>query len=141
MGLSPSDEVAPNGTDFWWDAFPTNAGNCWWSNLAAPGRSITSSPAWLPNCGGGSNPSASLGLGDLVNELELMGCLAGFQLSGYPAGNPTLCTWAATPPKPETAQASAAERQLLARAQRILGVPQARARLCQLFGNHLAAPC
>jgi hypothetical protein len=141
MGLSPSNAVVPNGTDFWWDAFPTNAGNCWWSNLAAPGRSITSSPGWLPNCAGGANPAASLGLGDLVNELELMACLAGFQLSGYPAGNRTLCTWTATPSKPGTSPAVAAERELLASVQGLLGVPQARARLCQIFGSHPAAAC
>ena len=37
MGVAPDGAVQPNGTDFWWDAFPGNTGNCWWGNIAAPG--------------------------------------------------------------------------------------------------------
>ncbi|CAN5156140.1 hypothetical protein BH09ACT12_BH09ACT12_13790 [soil metagenome] len=100
MGVSPSGKVRPNGTDFWWDSFPGNTGNCWWGNKAAPGTSITSLPLVLPSCAGGSRPEMSIGTGDLVNEGELASCLAGFEISGYPAGNPYSCTWSTTPAKP-----------------------------------------
>jgi hypothetical protein len=102
MGLAPDGAVQPNGTDFWWDSFPGNTGNCWYGNTAAPGKSVTTSPALLPSCNGGKNPETSIGTGDVVNESELAACLAGFQLSGYPAGNSTLCSWSTTPPKPGT---------------------------------------
>jgi hypothetical protein len=55
MGLSPAEEVLPNGLDFWWDE--QGGGNCWEGNVAAPGRSITGDPAALPGC---SNPSPNL---------------------------------------------------------------------------------
>jgi hypothetical protein len=102
MGVAPGGAVQPNGTDFWWDSFPGNTGNCWYGNTAAPGKSVTSSPALLPSCNGGKNPETSIGTGDVVNESELAACLAGFQLSGYPAGNSTLCSWATTPKQPGT---------------------------------------
>lgn len=99
MGVSPSGVVRPNGTDFWWDAFPTNTGNCWWGNTAAPGKKITAN-GLLPNCSNGTNPNASIGLGNVVAEGELLACLAGFQLAGYPNGSDDICTWAITPTKP-----------------------------------------
>lgn len=55
MGSSPTGEVLPNGTDFWWDE--EGGGNCWQGNQPAPGRSITSDPAILPDC---STPSPNL---------------------------------------------------------------------------------
>lgn len=100
MGVSPGGAVRPNGVDFWWDSFPGNTGNCWWGNHAAPGKSVTSAPFVLPGCRGGTTPNASVGLGDLLNEGELVACLAGFQVSGYPDGNPTICSWSTTPPRP-----------------------------------------
>lgn len=102
MGLSPSGEVLPNGTDFWWDSFPGNTGNCWWGNTAAPGASVTSAPLLLPDCSGGTDRTLSIGTGDAQNEGELVGCLAGLQVSGYPDGNSTACTWTVTPSKPGT---------------------------------------
>ena len=102
MGVSPAGEVKPNGTDFWWDSFPGNTGNCWYANTAAPGKTITSSPAVLPSCNNGANPETSIGTGDVGNEAELAACLAGFQTSGYPAGNPTICSWPTTPEQPGT---------------------------------------
>lgn len=100
MGVSPAGAVKPNGVDFWWDSFPGNTGNCWWGNKAAPGTSVTTAPVALPSCQGGTSPSTSIGTGDPVNESELIACLAGFTVSGYPAGNPDICTWSATPAKP-----------------------------------------
>lgn len=99
MGVKPNGTVKPNGLDFWWDAFPGNTGNCWWDNISAPGKKVTSSPGNLPNCAGGTNPASSIGLGDVLNEAELVACLAGFQLA-YPDGVDLLCSWGQTPKKP-----------------------------------------
>ncbi len=100
MGVSPSGEVKPNGLDFWWDSFPGNTGNCWWSNSAAPGKKVTTSPLLLPGCLGGTAPATSIGVGDVINEAELVACFAGLTLDGYPEGNDQLCSWSKTPPKP-----------------------------------------
>jgi hypothetical protein len=100
MGVAPNGDVVPNGTDFWWDSFPGNTGNCWFSNKAAPGKSVTSSPPapLLPNCSNGTNPSSSTGNGlPPNNEAELVQCLAGFSTAGY---DPNACPWFSTPPKP-----------------------------------------
>jgi hypothetical protein len=98
MGVAPDGSAQPNGTDFWWDSFPTNTGNCWWGNIPAAGAKITSSPDPLPDCAGGKDPSQSTGTGDVGNEAELAGCLIGIETGqGY---NPALCPWFLTPPKP-----------------------------------------
>jgi hypothetical protein len=106
MGVAPDGSTQPNGTDFWWDSFPSNTGNCWYGNHAATGRSITTSPSSLPACAEGKDPSSSIGTGDPQNEGELSACLAGFQVSGYPNGNSTLCTWTQDPAKPSARSAS-----------------------------------
>ena len=100
MGVSPDDEVKPNGKDFWWDSFPLNRGNCWWSNTAAPGKTVTSSPENLPGCVGGKLPATSIGTGNLLNEIELVACFAGFTFGPYPEGNDVVCSWTKTPPQP-----------------------------------------
>ena len=104
MGIAPDGTAQPNGTDFWWDEFPGNRGNCWYSNTgAAP---ITSSPASLPDCDDGRNPDSSLGKGNLANEGELAQCLAAFESRTYDQG---ACPWFNSPPKPGSAKARAAE--------------------------------
>lgn len=109
MGVAPSGAVKPNGQDFFWDAFPGNTGNCWWGNTAAPGKTVTSTGLLpLPSCANGTAPQTSIGLGDPVAEAELVSCLAGYQVSGYPNGNDTICSWAKTPAKPGSAGALAA---------------------------------
>src|SRR4051794_21509849 len=108
MGVAPNGDVQPNGTDFWWDDFPTNTGNCWWGNIPAPGHSITTSPATLPDCANGADRSKSMGTGDVGNESELTGCLVGFTVGSYPNGEPALCDWTKTPAKPSGSRASAA---------------------------------
>jgi hypothetical protein len=102
MGIAPNGDVKPNGTDFWWDNYPGNTGNCWFSNKAAPGKSITSSPPapLLPDCNNGQDPSTSTGNGiPPNNEAELVQCLAGFSTVGY---DPNACPWFVTPPKPSS---------------------------------------
>ncbi|MFL5843097.1 MAG: right-handed parallel beta-helix repeat-containing protein [Solirubrobacteraceae bacterium] len=105
MGVAPDGSSRPNGTDFWWDAYPGNTGNCWFGNRAAPGRSVTMSPSPLPDCDGGTDPSSSIGTGSPQNEGELVACLAGFQVSGYPNGNQTACSWTQTPGGPPSSRA------------------------------------
>lgn len=98
MGMSPSGEVMPNGKDFWWDSFPGTTANCWFSNQAAPGKAITTSPSSLPDCNNGKNPSTSMGIGSPENESELLSCFAAFSGGGY--NSTPSCTWFSTPPKP-----------------------------------------
>lgn len=102
MGVAPDGAVKPNGLDFWWDAFPGNTGNCWWGNTAAPGKKVTSSPFLLPGCLNGTMPALSIGLGNVLNEAELVACLVGMELGEYPHGNPVLCDWSKTPNPPKT---------------------------------------
>lgn len=110
MGQSPDGRSRPNGTDFWWDSFPTTTGNCWFDNTGPNGARVTSEPLLLPDCNGGKSPALSIGLGDVPNEAELIACLAGFQISGYPDGNSTVCKWTTTPAKPGTDAAIAAKK-------------------------------
>jgi hypothetical protein len=111
MGVSPAGQVKPNGTDFWWDNFPGNTGNCWYGNKAATGTSVTSSPLLLPSCANGTDPSSSIGTGDVLNETELAACLAGFTVAGYPDGDPNTCTWTVTPGSPSGARSTDAAYQ------------------------------
>jgi len=107
MGVDPSGSVRPNGLDFWWDSFPGNTGNCWWGNIAAPGKNVTTAPLLLPSCADGTSPGSSVGTGDVQNEGELVACLAGFEVVGYPNGDPNTCTWTATPPTPGSSRNAA----------------------------------
>lgn len=117
MGVAPNGAVKPNGQDFWWDSFPGNTGNCWWGNTAAPGKTVTSN-TMLPNCSNGTKPNTSIGLSNIVAEAELLACLAGMQISGYPHGEDAICDWAITPSKPGAASArTAAEADAKAAAQ------------------------
>jgi hypothetical protein len=100
FGVSRGGAVKPNGTDMWWDSFPGNTGNCFYRNTAAPGASLKTSPLLLPDCNNGTQPELSVGTGDVANESELVACLAGFTVSGYPDGNDTVCSWTTTPAKP-----------------------------------------
>jgi hypothetical protein len=99
MGVAPDGSSKPNGTDFWWDSFAGNTGNCWFANKAAPGKSITSSPPspLLPDCANGTNPGMSVGLGNPGNEAELTSCFAAFTANGYDSSS---CPWFSTPAKP-----------------------------------------
>lgn len=116
MGVDKNGKYKPNGVDFWWDAFPTNTGNCWWGNKAYPGKKVTTSPIsipllqkdGLPDCNDGQGSGMLLNLGNigLLNEVELVACLAGFTVAGYPAGDPNTCTWTVTPSKPGASASS-----------------------------------
>ena len=123
----------PNGTDFWWDSFPLNTGNCWYRNQAAPGSSVTSSPASLPDCADGTKPSLSLGLGS-ANEAELLACLATFTAAGYTHGG--ACSWFDSPAKPNGSAAREA-----ARAASAGMTPSVRRSVCKLFARLPSRVC
>ena len=95
MGIAPDGTYMPNGTDFWWDSFPGNTGNCWFGNIAMKGKSITTSPSPLPDCNNGKDPSSSVGTYDAQNESELLGCAAATE-----DVNSSDCPWFTTPAKP-----------------------------------------
>jgi hypothetical protein len=107
MGVAPDGTVMPNGTDFWWDSFPSNTGNCWYRNSAAPGKSLANSPSSLPDCSDGQNPDSSSGTGDPANEGELFSCLL-----AYESSNQDLCPWFEQPPKPGSSGAAEQEAVL-----------------------------
>ena len=136
MGIDPTGAVRPNGVDFWWDSFAGNTGNCWWGNIPAPGQSVTTSPLLLPDCAGGTDKSLSVGTGDAANEGELAACLAGYQVSGYPDGNSTICSWTITPEKPGSGTGlpvSTAMQSLQAEEFAVICAQGLSPRLCQPF--------
>ncbi|HZC72386.1 MAG TPA: right-handed parallel beta-helix repeat-containing protein [Jatrophihabitans sp.] len=123
MGVTPAGRAAPNGTDFWWDSFPTNTGNCWYDNKAAPGKKVTTSPALPSTCG-----LLSIGLGS-TNELELLACFVTLDTAGY---DPTLCPWFTTPPRPGSTANGAT---------RLRSDPVLMAQLCDLYGDARTTLC
>ena len=110
MGIAPDGSHQPNGTDFWWDSFPGNAGNCWFGNTSY--KPITTSPSPLPDCDGGADPSSSMGTGNVANEGELAVCAIPF-VTGDLNPEGSQCPWFVTPPKPtaRTARAENAEQR------------------------------
>jgi hypothetical protein len=120
MGVAPGGAVAPNGTDFWWDAFPTNTGNCWFSNTAAPHKRVTTSPPLLPAC----RLLPSIGLGS-TNEVELLSCFGAIQSGNF---TPGLCPWFTTPPKPGTSTLTSSDQSAL-----FYSDPQIRTGVCGLY--------
>jgi hypothetical protein len=98
LGVSPGGAAKPNGLDFWWDAFPTTTGNCFYAN-----GSYTSDPSPSPVAGQSvpgflpEDCKTSLGTGDADKDAELLACAG---VTEFPA-----CTWAETPPKPGTTAA------------------------------------
>jgi hypothetical protein len=136
MGVSPRGAVKPNGTDFWWDDYPTNTGNCWWSNHVARGRSLNNSPANLPDCDNGSRPWTSTGHGDPSNESELLGCFAAIESVGY---DPASCSWFTTPPKPGKGSARDRPAALTLGGRSFQAL--VRRKVCLLYGDPISPPC
>jgi hypothetical protein len=102
MGRAPDGSIKPNGTgdpatgrtDFWWDQFVGNTGNCWHDNTGQDGTaaSVTSTPLMplLPaSCDG-----SSVGTGGPQQEAELLNCLADITF------DTRQCPWFTTPSKP-----------------------------------------
>jgi hypothetical protein len=96
MGVALDGSQHPNGTDFWWDDYPLNTGNCWHDNTGVDGTaaSVTSTPIGplLPSHCDGS--SVGIAVGNLFAETELLGCFAAFEEG---VGD---CPWFTTPAKP-----------------------------------------
>ncbi len=93
MGRNPSGQRDPNGTDFWWDNFPGNTNNCWYSNTGKDGTaaSITTEPSNLP-----SDCAKSMGTGVPTGDPELLSCFADFE-----GGVGGACSWFETPAEPK----------------------------------------
>jgi hypothetical protein len=102
MGLAPNGQAMRNGTDFWFDDFPNSRGNCWYMNTGP--RQITFSPRPLPDCDDGRNPDESVGIGNAVNEGELISCLAAFETRNFDRST-TTCPWLHPPQQPGSAAA------------------------------------
>src|SRR5438270_2469861 len=101
MGQAPDRTVKPNGTgdlatgrtDFWWDQFLGNTGNCWHDNTGKDGTAagVTSTPPspFLPS----ACDSSSMGTGG-PQESELANCLGDITFDTHS------CPWFTTPSKP-----------------------------------------
>jgi hypothetical protein len=102
MGRSPAGQVLPNGTgdvatgrtDFWWDQYLGNTGNCWKGNIGKNGKAdgVTSTPPapLLPS----ACDSSSIGTIGPAQEPELLNCLADIEF------DTSSCPWFTTPSKP-----------------------------------------
>jgi hypothetical protein len=107
MGRAPNGAVLPNGTgdvstgrtDFWWDQYEGNTGNCWHDNTGkeGTGASVTSTPPspLLPS----ACDSTSVGTGGPAQEQELLACFAAIE-SHEEKEEPATCPWFTTPSKP-----------------------------------------
>jgi hypothetical protein len=111
MSVAPDGTKMPNGTDFWWDEYASNHGNCWPDNKGIDGTpaSITSDP---PRAAGDAttpgylavkdcDSQSNVGIGDSEKESVLAGCAADVQNGSY---DTTVCDWFTMPPKPEKGQ-------------------------------------
>jgi len=93
-GVAPNGTYMPNGTDWWWDSYPGNTGNCWFNNTTAAGHTVLTDPASLPDCDTGKTPGTSIGTGQPDKETELIAC------SGAAPGTDSSCPWFSVPAKP-----------------------------------------
>jgi hypothetical protein len=102
MGRAPDGTEMPNGTDFWWDSYTANTGNCWHDNVGSDGTrgSLTSTPPQSPAAGQSipgflpENCSQSVGTGGPQQEAELLNCFADISF------DTSTCDWYTTPSKP-----------------------------------------
>jgi len=120
-----------NGTDFWWDEFTSNTGNCWFDNTGAggsvtgpgdAGRSPSLPPNALPGCAGGKDPGSSVGSGDAAKEQYLVDCAEGPDEESGPLD----CDWFDAPARPGSAQAAARSREVAAASRAYAGTDAAR---------------
>jgi hypothetical protein len=107
MGQAPNGAVLPNGTgdvstgrtDFWWDQYSGNTGNCWHGNTGKDGTAagVTSTPPSpvLPS----ACDSTSVGTGGPAQEQELLACFAAIE-NHEEKEEPATCPWFTTPSKP-----------------------------------------
>jgi hypothetical protein len=124
----------PNGTDFWWDEFRSNTGNCWFGNVGSDGTaaSVTGAgeagktpgipPNPLPDCAGGQDPSSSTGAGDDAKTIYLVDCSNGPDEDSGPLD----CDWWTPPAAPGSAAARAKARAFNRAAIRYAASPAGR---------------
>jgi hypothetical protein len=102
MGVTPNGAMQPNGTDFWWDDYAANTGDCWHDNTGKNGdrASLTATPPLAP-VPGQSLPgflpedcASSTGTGGAAQETELLNCFADITF------DTSTCDWFKTPAKP-----------------------------------------
>jgi Right handed beta helix region len=106
MGRSPTGKVLPNGTDFWWDQYAGNKGNCWFRNTGPQPITYSPGPGDLPHCDNGNDPGSSVGTGSPTNEGELTACVAAFETRNFDRDT-TTCPWILPPSKPGSARHAA----------------------------------
>jgi hypothetical protein len=102
MGVAPDGTKARNGTDFWWDSYTSNTGNCWHDNTGVNGdrASLTATPPLAPVAGQSlpgflpEDCASSIGTGGPAQEAELLDCFADITF------DTSTCPWFSTPPKP-----------------------------------------
>jgi hypothetical protein len=106
MGRTPDGTVLSNGnepakglSDFWWDQYADNTGNCWHNNIGKEGTeaSVTSTPPSpvLPS----ACDESSRGTGGATQEQELTACFAAIE-QHQEKEEPATCPWFTTPSKP-----------------------------------------
>jgi hypothetical protein len=139
VGRTPDGRPMRNGVDFWWDEFPSNTGNCWYSNrgpdgtdaswtgdpqrFAKPGMSV---PHFLPeDCG------TSTGTGNPSKEAMLTYCAEA-------SLGDTACDWYAPPKRPGTAAAAADQRRQEQRSRTLLASQRLSAPTCELISDTLS---
>ena len=92
--VRPTDGDLEGRTDFWWDEYAGNTGNCWHDNIGQDGTagSITSLPPspLLPS----ACSNLSIGTIGPAQEPELLNCLADIEF------DTATCPWFTTPSKP-----------------------------------------
>jgi hypothetical protein len=102
MGRTLSGAKDRNGTDFWWDDYAGNTGNCWHDNTGVNSdrASLTATPPLAP-VPGQSLPgflpedcASSTGTGGPAQEAELLNCFADVT---FDSGT---CDWFKTPEEP-----------------------------------------
>ena len=129
---SESATALANGTDFWWDEFSGNTGNCWYDNtgvrgtpseITGPGEP-SAPPQTLPDCAGGENESSSTGQGDPVKTNYLINCAEGPGKND--TGESMSCDWYSNPPQPDTKEAARARAAMDAEARAYLRTPESK---------------
>jgi hypothetical protein len=122
----PAGPSLPNGTDFWWDNWDTNTGNCWFNNTGSDGTARSVTGPGLPNPVPRVLPSdcaTSVGTGNPAKLAYLVECADGPDQDTGPMD----CDWWDTPPRPGSAAAKRKERRTAAAVARWSRSPEAAA--------------
>jgi hypothetical protein len=115
----------PNGTDFYWNEFRGNTGNCWFDNVGPDGTegSVTGPGAGSPPDILPSDCATSVGPGDLAKLLILLDCSEGPDDDTGPLD----CDWWQPPPQPASALARQQRRELERAARGVDTTPEGEA--------------